>query len=82
MSNYPLSEYQQFLLRTIYKLREKGYGYRRISHYLNERDYKTTRGKLFKNNHVSEMIKKYEKRIERRRNSYEVELKGFYLEIE
>ena len=28
------------------------------------------------------MVKKYEKRIERRRNSYEVELKGFYLEIE
>ena len=56
----PLSDYQHFLHDKIKELHDGGMGYRRIAHWLNENNYQTPRGKIFKNNHVfSILFKKY-----------------------
>ena len=82
LSNYPLSEYQKFLLRIIYRLRNQGYSWIRVSQYLNESRLKSTRGKQFTPNLVSQIIKKNQIRKKRGQNDFEVQLSDFYLEIE
>ena len=82
LSNYPLSEYQQFLLEKIYRLRNQENSWRRVSRHLNESGLKSSRGKQFTPNLVSQIIKKNHIRKERGKNNYKVELKDFYLELE
>ena len=65
----------------IYKLREQEYSYRRISRYLNEKCYKSTRGEQFTPSLVFEIIKKNKKRNQRHKNEYKVELTDFDLDI-
>ena len=81
LSNYPLSEYQKFLLRIIYRLRNQEYSWRRISRYLNESGLKSSRGKQFTPNLVSQIIKKNQIRKKRGQNNYEVKLSNFYYEF-
>tara|TARA_E500000075_G_C6960695_1_gene304952 strand:- start:727 stop:1068 length:342 start_codon:yes stop_codon:yes gene_type:complete len=81
LSNYPLSECQKFLLRIIYRLRNQEYSWRRISRYLNESGLKSSRGKQFTPNLVSQIIKKNQIRKKRGQNNYEVKLSNFYYEL-
>ncbi|MAT32598.1 MAG: hypothetical protein CMP42_01375 [Rickettsiales bacterium] len=81
LSNYPLSEYQKFLLRIIHRLRNQGYSWKRVSQYLNESGLKSSRGKQFTPNLVSQIIKKNQIRRNRGQNNYEVELSNFYYEF-
>ena len=81
LSNYPLSEYQEFLLRIIYRLRNQEYSWRRVSLYLNESGLKSSRGKQFTPNLVSQIIKKNQIRIKRGQNDYDVKLSNFYFEF-
>ena len=60
------SRYQQFLYELCKTLKDKGLGYRRISHYLNRRKYKTSYSKkMFTNGHVSSILKKGKVREDR-----------------
>ena len=52
------SHYQQELWELIKEKHNFGMGYRRISNWLNENGYKTTRGHKFKNSHVYSILKK------------------------
>ena len=52
------SPYQQKLWEIIKEKHDSGMGYRRISYWLNEHGYKTTRGHEFKNTHVFSIFKK------------------------
>ena len=70
---FPYSEYQQFLHDTIKELHDGGMGYRKIAEWLNERDYKTPRGKRFYNNHVFSILKKKRLRDERINKDYDLE---------
>ena len=63
-TNY--SRYQQFLYELCTSLKKKGLGYRKISYYLNRRGYKTSYSKkMFKNGHVSSLLKKGKVREDR-----------------
>ena len=62
------SSYQEFLFRLCNTLKDRGLGYRKISHYLNDKGYKTPREKTFKNNHVYSIIKKGKVRKDRIKN--------------
>ena len=53
----PYTEYQQFLYTLIKSLHDKGYGYRRIAHKLNEWNVKTSRGNNWYNTSVSSVLK-------------------------
>ena len=59
------SSYQKFLYELCLKLKNKGYGYRRISYILNGRGYKSVRGKVFKNGHVQSLLNKGKVRKDR-----------------
>ena len=52
------SVYQQSLYNKILSLREKGMNYVEIANWLNENNYKTPRGRFFRNNHVHSIVKK------------------------
>ena len=69
----PYTEYQQFLLDTIYRLKSEGLGYRKIAHWLNQHGYETPRGKRFFGNHVYSMIKKHKLREEKLNHKPELE---------
>ena len=69
------SPYQQKLWEIIKEKHDSGIGYRRMSYWLNEHGYKTTKGHEFKNTHVfsilknkkiadGRMIKRFEPKIE------------------
>ena len=60
--------YQELLYNLVNTLKDKGLGYRRISHYLNNNGYKTVRGCSFNNGSVYSIIKKGNIRKERIRN--------------
>ena len=57
------SVYQQSLYNKILSLREKGMNYVEIANWLNENNYKTPRGRLFRNNHVHSIVKKRRSRL-------------------
>ena len=65
-SNY--TSYQELLYKLVLRLQDRGLGYRKISHYLNNNGYKTIRGCQFKNNHVHSIIKKGNIRKDRIKN--------------
>ena len=59
------SHYQQELWEIIKKKHVSGMGYRKISKWLNENGYKTTRGHKFKNTHVYSIL--FKKKISEER---------------
>ena len=58
------SVYQQSLYNKILSLREKGMNYVEIANWLNENNYKTPRGRFFRNNHVHSIVKKRRRRLD------------------
>ena len=62
------NSYQKFLYNLILTLKDKGLGYRKISHYLNKNGYKTLRGHSFINSSVSSIFSKGNIRKERIEN--------------
>ena len=81
MSNYPLTDYQKYLLKKIYQFRKLGFSYRRISNFFNENKIRSTRGKSFSPSMVSQIIKKNEIRLKRREIKYKITLYDFRLEL-
>ena len=77
VGNY--SDYQHFLHDTIKDLHDGGMGYRKISDWLNEKGYKTPRGKRFTNTHVFSILKKKRLRDERLNQEVEREYRNFDL---
>ena len=73
------SEYQQFLYVTINDLREKGWNYRQIADWLNQNDYKTSRGKMFHGSHAHSIVKKKKTREVRLTQRYPPKLSNFAL---
>ena len=69
----PYTEYQQFLLDTIFWLKSEGLGYRKVAQWLREHGYKTLRGKRFFAQHVYSMIKKHKLREEKLNHKSELE---------
>ena len=59
------NSYQEFLYNLVLKLKDRGLGYRKISHYLNKNGYKTLRGHSFINSSVSSIFLKGNIRKER-----------------
>ena len=62
------SPYQEELFNLCTTLHKEGLGYRKISHYLNGRGYKSVRGKIFKNGHIQSILNKGLVRKERIKN--------------
>ena len=59
------SKEQEGTRKLIQSLHESGMGYRKISHYLNEKGIKTTEGNRWKNTTVHSVLKRYKERQER-----------------
>ena len=74
-----LSNYQDELHDTIKALHYSGLGYRRITYWLNENQYKTLRGHEFKNTHVHSILKKRRIRNERINRPYELTFGEWYI---
>ena len=84
MSNYPLTDYQKYLLssfKKIYQFRELGFSYRRISNFFNENKIRSTRGKSFSPSMIYQIIKKNNIRLKRREIKYKIILHDFRLEL-
>ena len=67
----------------IKSLHQSGMGYRRISHYLNERGITTSEGNRWKNTNVYSVFKRYrerEERLELRNKRYEPTRSKMWLE--
>ena len=75
----PYTQYQQFLYDTINDLRQKGWNYRQIADWLNQNDYKTSRGKMFHGSHAHSIVKKKKTREVRLTRRYEPKLSNFAL---
>ena len=75
----PYSDYQQFLHDTITELLCKGLNYQQIADWLNEKGYKTARGKVFRNAHAHSIVKKKRIRDVRVHKTYEPEISDFSL---
>ena len=58
------SVYQQSLYNKILSLREKGMNYVEIANWLNDNNYKTPRGRIFRNNHVHSIVKKRRRHLD------------------
>ena len=75
---------QQKTFRLIKNLHNKGLGYRKISHYLNEKNILTERGNRWGSNYVYSVLKRYKERQNRIRNiinkKYEPEISNLWLE--
>jgi len=72
------SSYQQELWEIIKEKHDSGIGYRKISYWLNENQYKTPRGHEFKNTHVHSILKKRRIRNERINRPYELTFGEWY----
>ena len=82
LNNYFYSEHQQYLYDTIKELHGKGLGYRRISHILFERGYRSVRTKsVLHNNYVYSIYKKGKIREERIDRSFDSELTNMKVKI-
>ena len=73
------SPYQQELWEIIKKKHNSGLGYRRISNWLNEHGYKTSRGHEFKNTHVFSILKKKRIADERMEKRFEQNIQDLRL---
>ena len=65
ISQRKYTSHQQENYDLITSLQDEGMGYRRISHYLNERGIKTSRGKKWTNSLVFSVLKRFRQRQER-----------------
>ena len=76
---FPLTKYtpqQQEIFNKILSLHNSGLGYRKISHYLNNKKILTHKGNKWGNNNVYSVLKRHrerEKRIEYMNTEYEPE---------
>ena len=52
------NNHQEFLYSLCRELKDKGYGYRRISSILNKRGYKSVRNTVFTNGHIQSILNK------------------------
>ena len=77
----PYSDYQQFLYNTITDFLDKGWNYQQIADWLNDKGYKTLRGKKFRNNHTHSIVKKKRIRDVRLSRTYEPKLSDFSLQF-
>ena len=59
------SPYQQKLFDLCIKFKKEGMGYRKISHYLNEKNILTERGNRWGSNYVYSVLKRYKERQDR-----------------
>ena len=73
----PYSEYQEFLHDTILQMRNDGFNFQEIADWLNQNDYKTPRGKMFRNAHAHSILKKKKIRDERLRREYPAKVENF-----
>lgn len=71
--------YQNKLLKKVKQLRRDGLNYAEIARWLNKNNYKTTRGKVFKNNHVHSFLKKG---LLRHKRLKQVKMEYDYIDIE
>ena len=62
------NSYQEFLYELCTSLKTKGLGYRKISYFLQDKGYKSVRGKELKHNSVYSILKKGEIRKDRIKN--------------
>ena len=76
LNNYFYSEHQQYLYDTIKELHRKGLGYRKISKWFNENNILTIKGKEFKPNHVSSILKKGKIRYERNTRTFKPKIEN------
>jgi hypothetical protein len=75
------TEYQQFLYETISGFVDKGWNFQMIADWMNEKDYKTPRGKRFGNAHAHSIVKKKKIRDVRLSKTYEPKLTDFSLQF-
>ena len=75
------SPYQQELWGIIKEKHDSGMGFHRISNWLNENGYKTTRGHKFKNSHVYSILKKKRVADERMAKRFEPTIENLRLEL-
>ena len=76
------NSYQKFLYNLILTLKDKGLGYRKISHYLNKNGYKTIRGHSFQNTSVYSIFLKGNIRKDRIKNMKSHKDYGYEYELE
>ena len=74
-------EFQQFLYETILGFVDKGWNFQMIADWMNEKDYKTPRGKRFGNAHAHSIVKKKKIRDVRLSKTYEPKLTDFSLQF-
>ena len=65
LNPYPYSQYQKLLIEKIVFLRKCGHTYKMISQYFNQINLLSYRGKKFSPSLVFELIKKYNKHLEK-----------------
>jgi len=61
----------------ILKMRNEGFSYNAIADFLNKNDFKTPRGKKFRNAHAHSILKKKKIRDERLGREYPVVIENF-----
>ena len=76
------NSYQEFLYNLVLTLKDKGLGYRKISHYLNKNGYKTIRGHSFQNTSVYSIFLKGNIRKDRIKNMKSHKDYGYKYELE
>ena len=73
---------QQEIHDLIKSLHDSGLGYRRVSHYLNEKGLKTKTGKEWKNTNVYSVLKRNKERVNRLENVRKKEYNPKYSKFE
>ena len=81
LSASPYSVYQQFLYDKIMELREQGLNFKQIADWLNENNYKTTRGKKFLNAHAISIVAKKQRRDAKFAKRYPLKLSNFSIHL-
>ena len=77
---YPkYNSHQTYLLNKSIELQKSGLGYRRISKWFNENNILTIKGKEFKPNHVSSILKKGKIRYERNTRTFKPKIENIRL---
>lgn len=80
---YPkYNSHQTYLFNKSIELQKSGLGYRRISKWLNENNILTIKGKEFKPNHVSSILKKGKIRYERNTRTFKPKIESIRLVIQ
>jgi len=77
----PYSEYQQFLFDTIDSMHKEGNSYIKISQWMNDNNYLTPRGSIFKPNHAWSIHMKKQKSINRFARTYIPEITSIGVDI-